>query len=101
MQLEFSLESSGVRCVDFAQHSPQKEKRGRPAGLPRFCGWFEETAGKSLEAETNAQFDRTRRVELRAFDAPSRGIGEAEDWVTKLVVVEDVGKDGLEFSAEA
>src|SRR5579863_7150794 len=56
---------------------------------------------KELEAEADAHLDRPRGVHLRIQDTKSLRRRQAEGGVGKLVMVENVREDGLEFSAEA
>ena len=69
--------------------------------FPVFLRLVSRNGREELEAETDAHLDRSRRVHLRAQDAKTRRTRKAQDWVCKLVMVENVGEDGLEFSAEA
>src|SRR5208282_1561160 len=54
-----------------------------------------------LEAEADPHFDGPRRVPLSIFNSPERRKRQAEERVQELVMVENVGEDGLEFGAEA
>jgi len=69
--------------------------------FPIFCGAVERNGRKELEAEADAHLDRPRSVHLRAQDTKALWRSQAESGVGKLVMVENVREDGLEFGAEA